>query len=83
MPPHRYILAARLEQARKLLTMTTLPIARRLLAARPQPTASAAPSPWASLLQRLTGIDLTRCPRCDRSPLDRRVLVPYAPRPPP
>ena len=61
---------------------TTLPIARRLLADRPQPTASAAPSPWASLLQRLTGIDLTRCPRCDRSPLDRRVLVPYA-RPPP
>src|SRR5205823_6257094 len=57
---------------------TTLPIARRLLAARPQPTASAAPSPWASLLQRLTGIDLTRCPRCDRAPLDRLVLVPYA-----
>ena len=62
---------------------TTLPIARRLLADRPQTTPSAAPSPWPSLLQRLTGIDLTRCPRCDRSPLDRRVLVPYAPRPPP
>jgi AraC family transcriptional regulator len=28
VPPHRYILAARLEQARKFLTMTTLPIAR-------------------------------------------------------
>jgi AraC family transcriptional regulator len=27
-PPHRYILAARLEQARKLLTMTTHPISR-------------------------------------------------------
>lgn len=27
-PPHRYILAARLEQARKLLTMTTLPISQ-------------------------------------------------------
>lgn len=27
-PPHRYILAARLEQARKLLTMTGLPIAQ-------------------------------------------------------
>jgi len=27
-PPHRYILAARLEQARKLLTMTALPISR-------------------------------------------------------
>jgi AraC family transcriptional regulator len=27
-PPHRYILAARLEQARKLLTTTTLPISR-------------------------------------------------------
>jgi AraC family transcriptional regulator len=27
-PPHRYVLAARLEQARKLLTMTPLPISR-------------------------------------------------------
>jgi AraC family transcriptional regulator len=27
-PPHRYVLAARLEQARKLLTMTSLPIAQ-------------------------------------------------------
>ena len=27
-PPHRYVMAARLEQARKLLTMTTLPISR-------------------------------------------------------
>lgn len=27
-PPHRYILAARLEQARKLLTQTTVPISR-------------------------------------------------------
>jgi AraC family transcriptional regulator len=28
VPPHRYVLAARLTQARKLLTMTALPIAR-------------------------------------------------------
>jgi len=28
VPPHRYILATRLEQARKLLTMTTMPISR-------------------------------------------------------
>ena len=27
-PPHRYVMAARLEQARKLLTMTTFPISR-------------------------------------------------------
>ena len=62
---------------------TTLPIAQRLLADRPPAAASTAPSPWATVLQRLTGIDVTRCPRCDRSPLDRRVLLPYAQRPPP
>lgn len=28
MPPHRYVLSVRLERARKLLTMSTLPIAR-------------------------------------------------------
>jgi hypothetical protein len=64
---------------------TALPIAQRLLADRPQaaPSTVTAPSPWATLLHRLTGIDVTRCPRCGRSPLDRRVLLPYAPRPPP
>ncbi|MCC6848570.1 MAG: hypothetical protein IT294_08725 [Deltaproteobacteria bacterium] len=41
------------------------------------------PSHFTTLLQRLTGIDVTRCPRCDRSTLDRRLLAPYAGRPPP
>jgi hypothetical protein len=62
---------------------TALPIAQRLLADRPQAVPSTAPSPWATLLHRLTGIDVTRCPRCQRSPLNRRVLLPYAQRPPP
>src|SRR5205807_2003268 len=46
---------------------TALPIAHCLLADRPPAVPSAAPSPWPSVLQRLTGIDVTRCPRCDRS----------------
>ena len=62
---------------------TALPIAERLLAERPPTTAATALSPWTTLLHRLTGIDVTRCPRCEHSPLDRRVLVPYAQRPPP
>ena len=62
---------------------TALPIVQRLLAGRPSIEDPQAPSNWAVLFQRLTGIDLTRCPRCERSPLDRRVLSPYAGRPPP
>ena len=64
---------------------TVLPIAQRLLADRPQTSDSDpdVPSPWATLLYRLTGFDVTRCPRCETSTLDRRVLVPYAQRRPP
>ena len=62
---------------------TSLPIAQQLLAGRPNIEQPAAPSSWAVLLQRLTGIDVTHCPRCDGSPLDRRVLLPHTQRPPP
>jgi hypothetical protein len=62
---------------------TALPIARQLLAQRTPIERQATPSSYAALLQRLTGIDITRCPRCEQSPLDRRVLTPYAGRPPP
>jgi predicted Zn-ribbon and HTH transcriptional regulator len=62
---------------------TSLPIAQRLLADRPQTAEPTAPSPWATLLYRLTGFDVTRCPRCEQSTLDRRMLVPYAQRAPP
>lgn len=63
---------------------TTLPVARALLGDRPQgkpPPVS--PSPWATLLRRLTGFDVTQCPRCATSPLERRVFVPHLQRPPP
>ena len=63
---------------------TALPIAQQLLGERPKTDPRAAPSSrWETLLHRLTGIDVTRCPRCDRSPLDRRVILPHTPRPPP
>jgi hypothetical protein len=62
---------------------SSLPIAQQLLTDRPQAPLVTAPLPWATLLRRLTGIDVTRCPRCQRSPLARRMLVPYAQRPPP
>jgi hypothetical protein len=62
---------------------TVLPIAQRFLADRPQTSDPDVPSPWATLLYRLTGIDVTRCPRCEQSTLDRRVLLPYAHRRPP
>jgi hypothetical protein len=64
---------------------TALPIVQRLLADRPPIAAPESPSPssWTVLFQRLTGIDLTRCPRCEQSTLERRVLSPYAGRPPP
>jgi hypothetical protein len=61
---------------------TTLPIAQRLLADRPPPADPPVSAPWATLLYRLTGVDVTRCPRCAHPTLDRRVLVPYAQRPP-
>ena len=62
---------------------TALPIAHQLLATHPPTADPRAASPWATLLHRLTGIDLSRCPRCEHAPLDRRVLIPSAPRPPP
>jgi hypothetical protein len=62
---------------------TALPIAQQLLAKRTPIEQCETPLSYAALLQRLTGIDLTRCPRCEHSPLDRRVLSPYAGRPPP
>jgi hypothetical protein len=63
---------------------TTLPIARAVLADRPhRDPAPTTPSPWTTVLLRLTGIDVTRCPRCAGSPLDRRVLLPHVQRPPP
>jgi Putative transposase len=55
---------------------TPLPIARDVLPERPHTAPPTAPSLWTTLLLRLTGIDVTRCPRCERSPLDRRVLLP-------
>ena len=62
---------------------TALPIAQQLLAHRAVRAHPATPPSGAALLQRLTGIDITRCPRCEHAPLDRRVLSPYAGRPPP
>ena len=62
---------------------TSLPIAQQLLAHRAPVEHPETPSSGAALLQRLTGIDITRCPRCEHSPLDRRVLSPYTGRPPP
>jgi hypothetical protein len=63
---------------------TTLPIARDVLADRPHgDPAPTTPAPWTTVLLRLTGFDVTRCPRCAGSPLDRRVLLPHVPRPPP
>jgi len=62
---------------------SSLPIAQQLLAGRATIEQPAAPSSWAGLLQRLTGLDVTHCPRCEGSPLDRRVLLPHTQRPPP
>jgi hypothetical protein len=62
---------------------SALPIARQLLADRPPIAQPAAPASWAVLLHRLTGLDVTRCPRCEGSPLDRHVLLPHTPRRPP
>jgi hypothetical protein len=62
---------------------TALPIAQQLLAEDTKGEQPTAPSTWATLLHRLTGIDVTACPRCDRSPLERRILLPHTPRPPP
>jgi hypothetical protein len=59
---------------------TTLLVARALLVPRtPARTPALAPDPgWAALFQRLTGLDLTRCPRCGHGPLHRQSLPPLA-----
>jgi hypothetical protein len=51
---------------------TALPIAQQLLAQRPPPVST--PPSWLTLVQRLTGIDLTVCPRCHQRTLARRLL---------
>jgi hypothetical protein len=60
---------------------TALPVAQRLLAQRPRPVP--APPPWPTLLQRLTGIDLTICPRCHQRTLARQLVPRQAERAPP
>jgi len=50
--------------------------ARRLLGA---PPLAAPHEDWRTLLRRLTGIDLTRCPRCQH---DTMIATPLAPQPP-
>jgi hypothetical protein len=65
---------------------TALPRAQQLLARRatarpPVPVAEA--TTWRALLHRLTGLDLTRCPRCQQPTLDRRVVLRHAERAPP
>jgi hypothetical protein len=58
-----------------------LAVAQRLLAQPPRPTP--APLPWPALLQRLTGIDLTVCPRCHQRTLARQLVPRQAERAPP
>ncbi len=60
---------------------TTLPLARQLLAQRPRPLPAS--PPWPTLLQRLTGIDLTVCPRCQQPTLTRHPLPRQPERAPP
>ena len=65
---------------------TALPIAQRLLARRAAlrpPVATAPPPTWVALLQHLTGLDLTRCPRCQQPTLERRQLLRHDERAPP
>lgn len=62
---------------------TALPIAQRLLTQRPPTKDPETASSGVGLLQRLTGIDLTRCPRCAHAPLARRLLSPDSGRSPP
>ncbi len=61
-----------LEQARQALAAA----ARPHCAATP-PTA--APPTWQALFLRLTGVDLTRCPRCPYGTMIRHLLDPPAP----
>lgn len=55
---------------------TALAHARRLLAGTAPPSTPRPPSDWRTLLRRLTGVDLTRCPRCPHGTMIRHPL-PY------
>jgi hypothetical protein len=56
-------------------------LARPAAARAPVPVAAA--PPWMTLLHRLTGVDLTRCPRCEQPTLVRRAVCRPAERAPP
>ena len=58
---------------------TALAHARRLLAGAPPPIISPSPGDWRTLLRRLTGVDLTRCPRCPHGTMLRHLLSSGAP----
>ena len=59
---------------------TALAHARHLLAgATPRTTTPPAPSDWRTLLRRLTGVDLARCPRCAHGTMIRHPLPNGAP----
>ena len=59
---------------------TALAHARRLLAgAAPQTPTPPPPRDWRTLLRRLTGLDLARCPRCAHGTLIRHPLPDGAP----
>ncbi len=59
---------------------TALTRARRLLAgAAPPTTTPPAPRDWRTLLRRLTGVDLARCPRCAHGTMLRHPLRSGAP----
>jgi hypothetical protein len=60
---------------------TALPVAQQLLAQRPRPVPT--PPSWRTLVQRLTGIDLTVCPRCHQRTLARQLVPRQAERAPP
>jgi hypothetical protein len=65
---------------------TRLPIARRLLAPRPPssaPVTAPAPLTWVALFERLSGLDLTRCPRCRQPTLARWPVLRHDERAPP
>jgi len=58
---------------------TALAHARRLLAGAAPPITPRPPSDWRALLQRLTGVDLARCPRCAHGTMLRHPLPSGAP----
>jgi len=58
---------------------TALAHARRLLAGAGPPTTTPQPTDWRTLLRRLTGVDLARCPRCAHGTMLRHPLPSGAP----